>query len=79
MRKKIILEETLKLHHEILVEGTEDDIEKAIDHAESGRVCGLDDYADNLGKYVKVISVCDDYDGGDTDGIEYYDEEDVDE
>lgn len=79
MKKNIIVEETVKFHHEIIIEGTEEDIDAALDEAETNRVRGLDDYVDALEKHVKVISVCDDYHGGDTEDIEYYDEEDIDE
>ncbi|MPM00598.1 hypothetical protein SDC9_46825 [bioreactor metagenome] len=75
MKKRITIEEVVKFHHEIIVVGSEEDIDSAIENM-SDYDC-LDEYIDGLEQYVKVVDVYNDYEGngGESDDIEFYDEE----
>lgn len=72
MKRSIILEETVKLQHRIIVDyENEDELNEAVANTEG---CdNLDDCVDAIGTIVRVCKVDESW-AEDSDGIEYYDD-----
>lgn len=73
MRWIIEVEETVKFHHQIVVDiKNEDQIQDALDNA--GDYCNsLDEFVDNIEKVIPVIEVNEEY-SVETEQVEYYDD-----
>ena len=78
MRWIIEVEETVKFHHQIVVDiKNEDQIQDALDNA--GDYCNsLDEFVDNIEKVIPVIEVNEKY-SVETEQVEYYDDYEDDE
>lgn len=72
MKRSIILEETVKLQHRIIVDyENEEEPDKAIANTEG---CdNLDDFVDAIDSIIRVCQVDESW-AEDSDGIEYYDD-----
>lgn len=75
MKSRIIeVEETVKFRHQIfVVYNDEEELDRAIENMEGDY---LDDVVDSIGNYVTVTNVNENY-YEDSDGIEYFDDYDV--